>query len=126
MSKSLFVSYVFEDKAHFDAVKRWAAEGKLGADVAVTSETKDVRQDGDAAIRSHVKPFIQGSAAVLLLLGKDTHNHHWVRTELSVAASLGKAIIVARIPGTMGAAPEGFGHLTPIAFDPSAIKGALG
>jgi MTH538 TIR-like domain (DUF1863) len=122
MPKSVFVSFVFEDKAHFDAVKRWAEEGKLGADVVAIGETKDVRQDGDKAIEEHLKPRIRGAAAVLLLLGNNTHNHDWVRYELKVATSFGKKIVVARIPGTTGAAPDGFGHLAPVVLDPSAIK----
>lgn len=125
MPKSVFVSYVMEDKTHFDNVKRWAEEGKLGDDVVVIGESKDVRQEGERAIENHLKPRIRGAAAVLLLLGKDTHNHDWVRYELSVAASLNKKIIVARIPGTTGAAPEGFRHLKEIPLDPSSIKAAL-
>jgi hypothetical protein len=126
MPKSVFVSFVFEDKAHSDNVRTWAEKGLLGADVVAIGETKDVRQDGENAVENHLKPRIRGAAAVLLLLGKDTHNHGWVKYELSVATSLNKKIIVARIPGTTGAAPEGFGHLPVIALDPSAIKAALG
>ncbi len=126
MWKSVFVSFVFEDAAHFDAVKRWAKDGKLGAEVVAIGETKDVRQEGDKAIEEHLKPRIRGAAAVLLLLGNNTHNHDWVRYELKVATSFNKQIIVARIPGTNGAAPEGFGHLPVIALDPTAIQAALG
>lgn len=126
MAQSVFVSFVFEDKMHFDAVKRWAEEGKLGANVTAIGETKDVRPDGEKAIEEHLKPRIRGSSAILLLLGNNTHNHDWVRYELSVATSLNKQIIVARIPDTTGAAPEGFRHLPVIVLDPSAIKAALG
>jgi hypothetical protein len=126
MPKSLFVSFVFEDKAHFETVKRWGQDGRLGADVTVIGETEDVRQQGDAAIRVHLNPRIEGSAAVLLLLGSNTHNHAWVKHELSVATSFRKKIIVARISGTSGAAPDGFNHLPLIAFDPAGIKTALG
>jgi hypothetical protein len=126
MAKSVFVSFVFEDKAQFELVKKWADEKKFGDDVVVIGETKDVRQDGDAAIRNHLKPRIEGSAAVLLLLGANTHNHDWVKYELSVATSFQKKVIVARIPATTGAAPDGFHKLVEIVLDPSAIKSALG
>jgi hypothetical protein len=125
MSASLFVSFVYEDKLHFDRVKQWAEDGKLGSGLVITGETKDVRQGGDAAIREHIKPRVEGSSAVLLLLGSSTHNHEWVKYELSVAVSFHKRVIVARIPGTSGAAPEGFRNLGEIALDPSAIKAAL-
>jgi hypothetical protein len=126
MARSVFVSFVFEDKAHFEMVQRWAADKKLGADVVVIGETADVRQDGEAAIRSHLKPRIEGSSVVLLLLGSNTHNHEWVRYELSVATSFNKRLVLARIPGTRGAAPAGFQHLREIALDPGAIRDALG
>ena len=125
MARSVFISFVFEDKAHFEMVQRWAASQELGADVVVTGETKDVRQDGEAAIRNHLKPRIEGSSAVLLLLGSNTHNHDWVRYELSVATSFNKKIVVARIPGTHGAAPAGFQHLKEIPLDSGSIRKAL-
>jgi hypothetical protein len=106
-------------------VKRWADDKKLGPDVVVTGETKDVRQEGEAAIRNHLKPRIEGAAAVLLLVGADTHNHDWVKYELSVATSFQKKIVVARVPGTSGAAPVGFQHLAEVSLDPTAIKAAL-
>lgn len=126
MSFSLFVSYVYEDKRHFDAVRRWASEGLLGEKVVVTGEAADVRQDGEAAIEQHLKPRIQGASAVLVLHGQNTHNHDWVRRELAWATSANKRVLAARIPATTGAAPKGFGHLPELTFDPSAIRKALG
>jgi hypothetical protein len=125
VARSVFISFVLEDKAHFETVQQWAAAKKLGPDVVVIGETKDVRQDGEAAIRNHLKPRIEGSSAVLLLLGSDTHNHDWVRYELSVATSFHKKIVVVRIPRTSGAAPAGFQQLKEVPLDPGAIRNAL-
>jgi len=125
MARSVFVSFVFEDKRFFDIVQRWAEEKKFGPDVVVIGETKDVRKEGDAAVRNHLKPRIEGSSAVLLLLGANTHNHDWVKYEMSVATSFHKEIVVARIPDTSGAAPAGFQHIKPVLFDPTALKAAL-
>lgn len=125
MASSVFVSFVFEDKSQFEVVKKWAEDGKLGSGMTAIGETKDVRQDGDAAIRNHLKPRIEGSSAVLLLVGTNTHNHDWVKYELSVAASFHKKTIVVRIPNTTGAVPEGFRHIAEIALDPTSIKKAL-
>ncbi len=125
MSRSLFVSYVYEDKKHYDDIKRWSDERLLGEDVVVTSETADVRQNGNAAIEAHLKQRIKGAAAVLVLIGNDTHNHDWVRQELAWATSNYKQVIAARIPGTTGPAPVGFRHLSLVSLDPSAIRRAL-
>jgi hypothetical protein len=122
----VFVSYVFEDKKHRNDVAQWGSERKLGQDIVTIAEFADQRQQGEAAIEAHLKPRIRGAAAVLALIGDNTHNHAWVRYELQVAASLNKTIILARIPDTTGAAPEGFRDRTIIALDPSAIKKALG
>ncbi|MBK8265090.1 MAG: hypothetical protein IPK80_27635 [Nannocystis sp.] len=44
------------------------------------------------------------------MVGDNTHNSNWVRYELDVATSLNKQIVLARIPGTTGAAPFGHRH----------------
>ena len=125
MPKSIFISHVHEDLRHRDQVTRWIDDGHLGRVVA-TSETADVRPYGDSAILAHLKPKIRGAAVVLGILGRDTHNHPWVRYELQVAASLGKQIILCRIPGTTGSAPEGFRHLPVHPLDPSTLHKLLG
>ena len=125
MPRSVFVSFVFEDRVHFQSVQRWANEKRLGNDVVVTCETMDVRPQGEAAICAHLQPKIRGAACVLLLLGQNTHSHEWVGYELSVAASLGKKIIVTRIPGATGTAPPAFAHLLPVGFEPAALARAL-
>lgn len=121
MSTSIFLSYVHEDRKHRDDVAQWANDGKLGKNVTATMERGDFRQQGEAAITAHLKPLINGASAVVALVGNNSHNHDWVRWELAVATSLNKKVILARIPGTSGAAPEGFRHLPVIALDPTAL-----
>ncbi|HNK41725.1 MAG TPA: thiamine-phosphate kinase, partial [Flavobacteriales bacterium] len=50
-----------EDITYRNHVVRWIDEGHLGRVVA-TSETTDVRQHGDSAIRAHLEPKIRGAA----------------------------------------------------------------
>jgi hypothetical protein len=123
---SIFLSYVFEDRRHRDDVIRWAQEGRLGGGYVTVMEGEDVRSQGERAIESHLKPRIRGAAVVLGLIGQDTHNHGWVRYELSVAASLNKRIILAQVPGTTGPAPEGFRHLPIIPLNPERLAKELG
>ena len=122
--KSVFVSYVFEDKRFKDKIHDWAGDGKLGA-VTVTGESKDVRQGGDSAIRNHLSPLLRGAAALLVLVGSDTHNHDWVQYEVAHAQSHHKKILVVRIPNTSGAAPPSVRKLDEIPFEPRAIREAL-
>jgi hypothetical protein len=125
MPRSVFVSYVYEDKKHRDAVEQWAKGGMLGQDIVAIGESEDVRPQGEKAVEDRLKPKIRGAAAVIALIGNDTQNHSWVRYELQVAASLKKKIILARIHGTTGAAPEGFRHLSLIPLDPTSLANAL-
>jgi hypothetical protein len=125
MPRSIFLSCVFENSKHRDDVVRWVKEGKLGKDIVAITEREDRRVQGEAAIVNHLKPLINGSAAVVMLVGQDTHNHEWVRYEAKVATSLNKKIILARIPGTTGAVPEDFKHLPIVALDPNSLAKAL-
>ena len=120
--KSVFVSYVFEDKRFKDKIDAWAGHGKLGA-ITVTGESKDVRQGGDSAIRKHLSPLSHGAAALLVLVGSDPHNHDW--GEVAHAQSQHKKILVVRIPNTSGAAPLSVRKLDEVPFEPGAIREAL-
>ncbi|WP_164015229.1 TIR domain-containing protein [Pyxidicoccus trucidator] len=125
MPQSIFLSYVYEDHNHRDDVIRWCQGGRLGSNMVTVTESEDVRHLGQTAIENHLKPKIRGASIVLCLVGQNTHNHDWVRYELAVATSLNKRVFLARIPGTTGAPPQGFGQLLPIPLNPEAIAKAL-
>lgn len=111
MSKSVFISYRYEDQASRKQVEHWAQEGKLGPEVVTTAESEDLRPQGEAAIVRHLEPKIRGAAAVVCLIGQNSHNDGgWVQYELDVATSLHKVIVLLRIPGTTGAAPPRHQH----------------
>jgi hypothetical protein len=124
MSKSVFVSHVFEDRHWIAQIEEWGRQGQLG-DVVITGETRDVRAEGDTAIRNHLHPKINGAAVVLVLVGKDTHNHAWADYEVRAAQSLRKRIVVARIPNTTGAPPPSAGGLALVAWQPHLLRAAL-
>ncbi len=123
--KSVFASYKYEDKAWKEKVTEWALEGRLGYNVRITGEDKDVRQDGERAIRQHLSPKVEGASEVIVLVGKDTHNSSGVDYELRNAKSAGKRIIPVRIPNTTGAAPILIRNEEIIAFTPEAIRDAI-
>jgi hypothetical protein len=98
MPKSIFISHVHEDAERIAQIELWKGGGLLG-DVAITKETNDFRQMGEEAIKKHLRPRIKGCAAVLVLIGNDTHNHHWIDYEVQVAKSEHKQVIAVRIKG---------------------------
>ena len=125
MPKSVFVSHVYEDMAARNNLITWAQRGLLGPDVVITGESEDVRQHGQRAIQSHLSPKLQGAAAVIVLVGNDTHNHRWIEYEAQHALSNRKLVIPVRIPGTTGAAPPVIARLPMVTMDPTAIAQAL-
>lgn len=121
----VFVSYVYEDKPYRDRIEAWALEGRLG-NVKITGEADDMRASGEAAIRAHLIPYLKGAAALILLVGDNSHNHEWVAYEVNYMQSERKPVVVVRIPRTYGAAPPSARHFAEVTFEPNAIRRALG
>lgn len=126
MPKSLFISYVYEDRRWCDEVQGWALQGSLGPDVVTITESEDLRPQGEAAIERHLKPKLRGAAAVICLIGQNSHQKEgWVQYELDVATSLSKKILLLQIPGTTGAAPPRHRHLLVYALAASTLRGLI-
>lgn len=125
MSHSVFISYVYEEKPYKDRVASWIHGQRLGSDVVVTYEREDVRQHGEAEIRNHLRPLIQGCAAVLVLVGDVSHSRKWIDYEVAVAQQLHKVIIPVRIPNTRGGLPREIAGVPEVTFEPNAIATAL-
>lgn len=125
MSKSIFISYVYEDKKHRDKLKTWAEKNLLGDNCHVTFERKDCRQEGKAAIKAELESMIQGSGVVVVLLGQNTHNHPWVLHEIELTKIKNKKLILVRIPGSTGGKPKNLAGNIEIPFDVNKIKLAL-
>ena len=124
MPKSVFVSHVYEDKSYVERLDQWARQGLLG-DVVITGEAADFRQGGDQAVRKHLSPRLTGAGAVVVLVGRDTHNHQWVDYEIQHALSQHKKVVAVRIPGTTGAAPMALRGYPEVVMDPTTIARAL-
>lgn len=121
MSKSIFISCVYEDSHRIDKFEEWVNDGKLG-DVVLTYETEDKRQEGKGAIRSHIKNKIRGAAIIIVLIGNDTHNHKWIYDEVELAKSFHKKIICVRILNTTSSIPKFLSKLDITNFDPESIR----
>ena len=125
MSMSVFISHVHEDSPHIQQLKAWNTQGLLGPGLTFTTEVRDLRPQGADAIDAHLRPRIRGAGAVLVLIGSDTHNHDWVRREIELAQSLGKRLVLTRLPGTSGAAPVNARYLPVVHWAPGALRDAL-
>lgn len=120
MSKSIFISCVFEDSHRIETIKTWATSNRLG-DVVITHESEDKRIQGKEAIKLHIKAKIQGASIILVLIGQDTHNHDWIESEVELANSFHKQIICVRLPQSTGAIPDILKKYRLINFDPKTI-----
>lgn len=123
--KSVFGSHKYEDKKHKEKIEKWASEDRLGSNVVITGETKDVRYKGENGVKKHLSPKLHGASTVIVLVGEDTHTSKGVEYEIQHAKSEGKKIIPVRIPGTKGASPKSIRDIDLVAFEPHAIKKAL-
>lgn len=125
MSKSVFISYVFEDIKHRDLLMDWSNRKLLGENIQITFERGDYRTKGEQAIKSEILSMIQGSTAVIFLIGQNSHNHSWVDYESECAISKSKRILLVRIPGTTGNKPKALSNYSEIPMDVNKIKTAL-
>ncbi len=124
MSKSIFISHVHEDAECIAQIELWK-EQKLLGDVAITKEITDLRIHGEKAITDHLVPKIRGCAAVLVLIGNDTHNHEWISYEVQVAKMLNKKVIAVRIKKTTGKPPKILASQGLTKFNAAAIRKML-
>lgn len=124
MRRNIFLSYVFEDYAYREQIKDWAHRGLLG-NVDIITETDDVRQGGISAIRAHLRPIMRSADVLLVLVGQDTHNRHWVDEEIHYCATSGKPIVVTRLPNSTGAAPPEVRGKRMIPFSPQSLREAF-
>jgi len=124
MSKSIFISTVYEDSHRIDSIKKWTNDGRLG-DITITHETEDKRHHGKKAIKQHIMNKIRGASIIIVLIGQDTHNHHWIEAEVELANSFHKRIICMRVPNTYGAVPQILKRYELINFDPDSLKRML-
>lgn len=122
MSRSIFISYDYNDRAWRDNLSKWQSQGQLGTGLKMTFERDDLRQGGDSAIKNEINAMIQGCDTVLVIVGNNTHNRPWIDYEVSVANARHKKVLVGRIPNTTGAAPRELRGKQEVLLDPSSLK----
>lgn len=125
MSQSTFISYSHSDSDWLRKIKRWERNGLLPSHIRITHERADYRQEGRGAIRREVQSMIQGAATVLVVVGDNSHDRHWVDQEVAYAKTRNKRILVGRIPDTRGAAPREVRNIREVLLDPGVLRNEL-
>lgn len=118
--KSIFISRLYEDKKHADNLKKWQTRGLLDG-YTITFETKDLRNQGENAIKEYLKRKVNGATALLVLVGDDTHNHKWIKYEVDLANSYHKKVFWMRIPNTTGAKPAILNNAKELEYNANQI-----
>lgn len=124
MSKVIFISCVYEDRHRIDSIINWANNDRLG-NVIITYETEDKRFQGKIAIKNYIKEKIKKCSVVFVLIGRDTHNHDWISSEVELANNFNKKIICIRVPNTNSPPPTILAKYKIINFDPDSIYKVL-
>ncbi len=121
----VLVSYPYNDARNLRGeLEKWQRLGQLPG-VEIVAETEDRRQHGDESIRSHLREALRSCDIVLMLIGNNCHDRPWLDYEAAAAASIGKPVVLVRIPRTTGAAPRHFSRPVEVPWGSASIRGAL-
>ena len=124
MSKSIFVSHVFEDFEYIKNLKKWESKSYLPG-YTFTFDVADIRGRGEEAIKRHLDTKLRGIYALLVFVGQDTHSHEWIRFEVKKARKYNKKICCLRIPNSTGGIPSYLQGEKILPFDPKALLSNL-
>lgn len=102
----VFLSYKWEDKKYADDLKSYLRNPNNMYRHIPFTEREDYREKGGNYVRNYLKDIINDCAAMLCLIGRNTHSSPWVSYELDVATSQRKKIVPIRIPNTTGGLPK--------------------
>lgn len=118
--KSIFISHVFEDKSSLDKMLKWEEKGLIDG-YTFTHEIEDQRRKGENEIKNILKDKIKGCAALLVLIGDNTHNHDWIKVEIELANNFNKKIYCVRVPNSKGKRPQILNNFKEISFHGNQI-----
>ena len=120
MSKTIFISHVFEDHKYAKKVKAWEEKGYLPGYI-VTYDVEDARPDGKKVILDRLSDKLRGAAVILILVGQDTHNHPWIQREFNFGIEYNKKICCLRVPNTDGGKTSYLKKYDVPRFDPNNL-----
>lgn len=107
--RRIFVPHVHEDDEHVDKLREFLNRGGREADVsAIDSSSPNQANDPDYITREYIRPKVEWSEAIVVLISPNTQGSDWVQKEIELAKQLGRRIIGVWIPGSEGCPiPEG-------------------
>ncbi len=102
--KNVFISHVHEDDEWLPKLKDLCAgAGMAVRDYSINSEKPNNANDPDYIKREILRPRIEGSSTLVVLINHDTASSDWVNWEIDVARELGKTIVGVFARGATGA-----------------------
>lgn len=101
----VFVSYNFNDREIVHSINSMHQEMNKRSQVAFVFVQEDCSKFGDNAIDREIRHVMQPCDSVLFVIGDNNHNSPWIDREAQLAISMGKHIVLTRLPGTYGAPP---------------------
>jgi hypothetical protein len=110
MKKKIFLSYVNEDSECLTTIFNWKNQDKklevdFNADVLIVDDNNNKTIKTQQEIISLLKPLIDSSNAILILVGNDTHNKTWIEWEYNYAQNKKLKIGLMRVPNSTGSIP---------------------
>ncbi|MFL5384503.1 MAG: toll/interleukin-1 receptor domain-containing protein [Longimicrobiaceae bacterium] len=127
MSRRIFISYNYADKALVHQIKDFfQPEGGLCQGKAI-SIIPPVGQLSTEEIDRLVLETIRSCDIVLFVIGDNSHNRPWVDREVELAQSLARPRGAVQLPGTNGGLPKGLEKegLKPLRWDHAELCAAL-
>lgn len=105
MSRNVFISYNFRDRELAGTLKNSFQNLGGPCEGKPVYVTKDVSDEGDAAIDNEIRSVMEPCSAAIFVIGDDCHNSPWIEREAKIASSRDLAIVAVRLKETTGGLP---------------------
>lgn len=107
--KHLFICHDSEDDEHIQKLKELVAKGGYEIKNSSIDSTKPNDASNEEYVKSILRPRIEWSSCVMVLIGENTHQSNWVDWEIEYANTKGKSIVGVYVHGASDAdVPESF------------------
>ncbi len=105
---NIFVSFREIDRDHREGFEGTLQNPESPLRGYPLSSRKDIRAEGEDAVKAYIREKMQPSDIIIVLIGDDSHNSKWIDYEMDLATTWQKPIFGVRINGTRGNGPTLF------------------
>jgi hypothetical protein len=109
--RKIFISYVKEDEHYLSTILNWKKQDQ-NLNIEFITDRLLIKNPSDNSLKTKteiedlLKPLIDASNAILLLVGNDTHNKPWIEWEYNYAQNHKLKIALMQIPNSTGNKPK--------------------